>query len=149
MTADAWQVYDIFLEELGKEGHNLNGTDTVKMALLDSGYTPNTATDVDFSVIDADELATGDGYTAGGATVATTWDAAAGTLTFDTADPTWTASGSGLTARYAVLYNSSKGGSNDLIAYCLLNNAPGDVTAPAGTDLGIGINASGVITIAQ
>lgn len=148
MTADAWQVYDIFLEELGKEGHNLNGSDTIKVALLDSGYTPATATDEEFSTIDADELANGNGYTTGGATVATTWDAATGTLTFDGADPSWTASGAALVARYAVIYNSTKG-SKDLIAYCLLNNTPGDVTAPDGTALTIGINASGVFTIAQ
>lgn len=149
MTANAWQVYDVFLEQLANELHDLNATDTIKMALLTSSYTPNTASDVSFSVIDAAEVAGANGYTTGGATVAATWDAAAGTLTFDVANNVWTASGGSITARYAVLYNVSAGGANDLIAYCLLDNTPADVTATDGNTLTVTIHASGVFTIAQ
>lgn len=149
MAADAWQVYDVFLEQLGNELHDLNATDVIKCALLTSSYTPNTDSDVSFSVIDANEVSSGTGYSTGGYTVAATWDATTGTLTFDTANATWTASGGSIVARYAVLYNSSAGGSNDLIAYCLLDNTPADVTATDGNDLNINMNASGIFTIAQ
>lgn len=147
MTASAWIPYDIFKEELGKEGHSLNGVDTVKFALLNSGYTPATTTDEDFSTIDADELATANGYTVGGVTVATTWDAAAGVLIFDAADATWNPTGAGITARFVVAYNASKGGSKDLIAYSLLDNTPGDVVAVAGTPFIIANHASGMLRI--
>ena len=89
----------------------------------------------------------GDG--SGGDAVAATWDAATNTLTFDVADNVWTASGGSITARYALLYNSSAGGANDLIAYCLMDNTPADVTATDGNTLTVTINASGVFTIAQ
>jgi len=148
MAADAWVVYDIFTEQLGKEGHSLNATDVIKFALLDSGYTPAKTTDVSFSVIDADELATANGYTAGGKAAATTWDTAASVLTFDSVNIQWDATGAGITARYLVAYNSFAAGAvNDLIAYCLMDNTPGDVTAVAGTPLVIGIAALGILTI--
>jgi hypothetical protein len=150
MTANAWQVYDVFYDELGNEAHDLNATDVIKMALLLSGYTPNLQTDVTFSVIDANEHAAQYGYTAGGDTVAATWDAATNTLTFDVANNVWTASGGSILARYAVLYNSSAPGAvNDLIAYCLMDNTPADVEATDGNTLTVTINASGVFTIAQ
>lgn len=149
MTANAWQVYDVFMEQLGNELHDMNATDVIKMALLTSSYTPATTTDVTFAVIDAAEVAGSYGYTTGGDTVAATWDAASGTLTFDVANNIWTASGGSITARYAVLYNSSAGGTNDLIAYCLLDNTPADVTATDGNTLTVTIHASGVFTIAQ
>ena len=147
MTADAWVIYDIFTEELGKGNHSLDGDDVVKFALLAVGYTPAKTTDVDFSVIDADELPNGDGYTSGGVAVAATWDTAASILTFDSADGTITANGDDLVFRYIVAWNSSKGGSNDLIAYCLADNTPGDVTILDGTPLQITPDADGILTI--
>ena len=149
MTANAWQVFDIFYESLGAELHKLNGVDTIKVALIDSGWTPATATDVSFSVVDGDELATANGYTAGGATAVMAWSAATGTLTCDTADVSWTATDDGITARYAVVWNSSAGDTNDLICYSLLDSTDADVTAAAGVDFKINMNASGLFTIAQ
>ena len=149
MTANAWQVYDVFLEQVGKELHNLDGADTIKMGLVLVGYTPNTETDLSWSVVDGNEHANGNGYTTGGFAVAATWDAATGTLTLDVANGVWTASGGSIIARYAVLYNSSAGGVNDLIAYCLLDNTPANVIATDGNSFTVAINAGGVFTIAQ
>ena len=149
MTANAWQVFDVFYDELGNETHDLNAADAIKMALILVGWTPNLQTDVSFSVVDANEHAAQYGYTAGGDAVAATWDAAANTLTFDVADNVWNASGGSILARYALLYNSSAGGTNDLIAYCLMDNSPADVEATDGNTLTVTINASGVFTIAQ
>lgn len=47
------------------------GSDSLKMALLDSGYTPNLVTDDDFSDIRIHEV-TGAGYTEGGETLSST-----------------------------------------------------------------------------
>jgi len=149
MTANAWQVFDVFYEQLANEAHDLNGTDVIKMALHTSSWSPNLQTDVSQSAL-GNEHANGNGYTTGGVVVAATWDAATNTLTFDVADGAWTASGGSIVARYAVLYNDDAPGSiNDLIAYCLLDNTPADVTATAGNGFTVEIHASGVFTIAQ
>lgn len=49
-------------------GHINWGADTIKMALMTSGYTPNLGSDQLWSGISANEI-TGTGYTAGGATL--------------------------------------------------------------------------------
>lgn len=146
MTADVFKPFDIFFEELGKEGHSLNAGDVIKIALIDSNWTPDTETDVTFSVIDEDELPTANGYTAGGQTVATTWDAETGTLTFNSANASWSVDTAALTARYAVLYNSSIA-TNNLIVYSLLDNSPADASADPTFDFVVTINASGIGTI--
>jgi hypothetical protein len=76
---------------------------------------------------------------------APTWANAAGTETFDVADAQWTASGAGITARFAVLYSVTSG---DLIAFSILDSAPADVSVSAGNTLTVQINAAGVFTLA-
>ena len=150
MTANAWQVFDILYDILGGELHDLDATDVIKMGLILSTWTPALTTDVSYSVIAGSyEHAALYGYTAGGDAVAATWDAATNTLTFDVANNVWTAAGGSILARYALLYNSSAGGTNDLIAYCLMDNSPADVEATDGNTLTVTVHASGVFTIAQ
>ena len=82
-------------------------SDTIKVALVSSSYTPNQDTHDYWDDVVANEV-TGTGYTAGGATLASksvTYDGATNTLTFDAADVTW--SSSTITARYAVVYDDS------------------------------------------
>ena len=148
MTANAWQVYDIFYDEMGSEGHDITGADVLKVALHLVGYTPAPATDVTQSVI-GNEHAAAAGYATGGDIVALVgWSTAAGVLTFDVADPTWDATGGDIVARYAVLYNSTPG-TNDLIAYCLMDNTPDDITCTDGNTLTINVNVSGIFTATQ
>ena len=150
MTANAWQVFDVFYEQLGNELHDLNATDTLKMGLVLSAWTPNLTTDVTWATVDANEHANGNGYTTGGVTITNAaWTASGNTLTFDCDDATWTASGGSIVARYAVIYNSSAGAVNDLICYCLLDNTPANVTATDGNAFTVEMNASGIFTIAQ
>ena len=82
-------------------------TDTIKVALLSSAYTPNQDTHDYFDDVVANEV-TGTGYTAGGATLASktsTYDAASNVTVLDAADVVW--ANSTLTARYAVIYDDS------------------------------------------
>lgn len=84
-------------------------TDTIKVALLSSSYTPNQDTHDYFDDVSTYEV-TGTGYTAGGATLATktnNYDTATNTLVLDADDVTWASST--ITARYAVIYNASPG----------------------------------------
>ena len=152
MAASAWRVYDLFKQDLGKEGHNLNSSDTVICVLCAS--TSNAAT---LTIAGApngvyatltNELATANGYTQKDESVAATWaDIASGNTTkFDTVDPAWTASGGSITARFAVLLNDTHT-SDALICYTLLDTTPADVTVTDGNTLTIQQNASGVLTL--
>lgn len=94
-------------------------TDTIKVALLTSAYTPNQDGNDYWDDVSINQV-TGTGYTAGGQALATktnVYDAATNTVKFDAADVTWAAST--ITARYAVVYNDA--GATDpqkaLIAY--------------------------------
>lgn len=81
-------------------------TDTFKVALVKSGYTPNFDTHAFFS--DISEETTGTGYTAGGKTLASLTVTVEGTsnqVRWDAADVEWTSST--ITARYAVIYKST------------------------------------------
>jgi hypothetical protein len=90
------------------------------------------------------EHANANGYTTGGNAV-TLSRSGTSTVTFDTTDPaTWTASGGSIVARFAVLYEVS----GNVIAYCLLDSSPADVTATTGNTLDVDIHASGVFTLA-
>lgn len=100
----AYTKYTAAVESL-VEGSN-SGTDAWKVALA---LTVNVA-DATF-VAGTTDLATANGYTAGGNACTTTTSAqTAGTFKLVLANPaTWTASGAGFTFRYAVLYNSTTG----------------------------------------
>lgn len=94
-------------------------TDTIKVMLLSSAYTPNQDSHDYLDDVVANEV-TGTGYTSGGAALTSktaAYDAATNTVKFDAADVTW--AGSTITARYAVVYDDS-GATNAqkaLIAY--------------------------------
>ena len=76
-------------------------TDSVKVLLATSAYTPNQSTHKYKSSVTSE--VSGTGYTAGGATLTSKTVGTSGlTFTFDAADITW--SSSTLTARYAVFY---------------------------------------------
>jgi hypothetical protein len=89
------------------------------------------------------EHANNNGYTTGGITVALTVTGTT-TVTVDiTTDPVWTASGGSIVARFAVIYEVS----GDVLCYCLLDDAPADVTATTGNTLTIAAHSSGVFTL--
>lgn len=94
-------------------------SDTIKVALLTSSYTPNQDTHDYFDDVSSYEV-TGTGYTAGGATLGSktlTYDNSSNVIVLDAADTTWSAST--ITARYAVVYDDSgaSAGSKALIGY--------------------------------
>jgi hypothetical protein len=66
---------------------------------------------------------------------------------FDSADPSWTASGSGIPAhRYYVMYvvGTLWGKTNPLIGYFIGDNTPADIPLTAsGNPLTVTVNASG------
>jgi len=122
---------------------NLNlATDTIKAILLTSSAAFTAANTV-YSDISANELATANGYTAGGATMSgQSLTKSTGTSTFDANDVTWTASGGSIAAAFCALYSTTL--SNRLI---LMVDLGGTNTATAGNQFVIQWNASGILTL--
>lgn len=135
-------LYGAFVDHLAQKRIDLD-TDTVKIALCTSSYTPNQDTHDFFN--DITNEVTGTGYTAGGATLASvTWAYTSGTNTwkFDAADVTW--SSSTITARYAIIYVDTAGASSTdpLIAYIDFGQ---DFSSSAGP-FTITFDAAGIFT---
>lgn len=122
---------------------------TIKVTLHSSAYT-FAATHSVYADL-TDELSTANGYTNGGATLASvTFSQTSGTATFDAADTTWTASGGSIVARRAVIrvVGTINSQVDPLIASILLDTTPADVTTTTGNVLTLAWNASGIFTIA-
>jgi hypothetical protein len=82
-------------------------SDTIKVALLSSSYTPDQDAHDYLNDVSTYEVS-GTGYTAGGNTLGSktaTYDSANNVVILDAADTTW--SSSTITARYAVVYGST------------------------------------------
>jgi len=118
-------------------------TDTVKVALCTSAYTPAQDTHDYFN--DITNEVTGTGYTAGGATLASktvTYTAGTNTFTFDAADTSWASST--ITARYAVVYVSTgTAATSPLICYI---DFGADVVS-SGAAFTITWDAAGIFTL--
>ena len=81
-------------------------TDTVKMALATSSYTPDQDAHDYWDDVSANEVAGGNGYTTGGETLTAksiTYTGATNTLSMDSDPVTW--SSSTITARYTVIWS--------------------------------------------
>ena len=82
-------------------------SDTIKVALLSSSYTPDQDAHDYFNDVSTYEVS-GTGYTTGGITLSSktaTYDSATNVIVLDAADVTW--SSSTITARYAVVYDAT------------------------------------------
>lgn len=101
-------LYDSYKgKQLGGASQINLTTDTIKVALVSSSYTPNIATHDFFDDITNEISASG--YTAGGATLANksiTVDTTNHRAYLDADDTTW-AAGATITARYAIIYKST------------------------------------------
>lgn len=82
-------------------------SDTIKVALLSSSYTPNQDSHDYWDDVSSNEVS-GTGYTSGGQALSSktaTYDSATNVVILDAADTVWSAST--VTARYAVIYDDS------------------------------------------
>jgi hypothetical protein len=148
VAADAWKRYDKFPLRLGDGGLDMDA-DTFKVALHLSASNAATLSTEGWGAVTS-EHAAANGYTAGGATLASvTWTEASGTITFDSADPAWTASGGSIVARFAVIYDDTVTTPTADVNVCfsLLDNTPADVTVTDTNTLTLVLNASGILTL--
>lgn len=144
MAAGPLTLYQHVSESLADGTLDLD-SDTLMVALFTSAHTPNAATHETFSELTG-EVANGNGYTSGGATLANvTLSRTGGTAKLDADDVVWTASGGSIVARYAVIYSQT---ADKVIGYFLLDDTPADVTVTDGNTLTIAWHASnGILTI--
>jgi hypothetical protein len=151
MAAGKWKVYDFAKKYLADGTHDLDDTTNWKIALFLSTSNANTLS-VGTGVYGdlTNEHANANGYTTGGlALTAETWTRSSSTITFDAADPVWTASGGSIVARFGVIYRNATVNTivKPLLAVCLLDTTPADVTATDGNTLTVVMNASGLFTL--
>lgn len=95
-------------------------TDTIKLGLYTTSYTPNQSTDNFRDDLGANEASGGTGYTAGGFTLASkTLTVSSLTLKWDAADISQAITGGPFAFRYGVFYKSRGGASSadELIGY--------------------------------
>lgn len=119
-------------------------SDTLKVMLCSSSYTPDQDTHQYKSSV-TNEVS-GTGYTSGGqalTSVTVAYDGPSNTITLDAADTVW--GSSTITARYAVIYDSSPStdATRPLIAYV---DFGADVSSSSG-NFTISWNASGIVTV--
>lgn len=149
-AAGKWKTYALAKKRLADGTFDLDAN-TFKVALYLSTSNANTLTNTISILADVtNQHANANGYTTGGVTVGSvTWTEAAGTITFDTADAVWTAAGGSIVARFAVVYASGTLNTfvNPVLAVCLLDTAPADVTATDTNTLTIQMNVGGLFTL--
>lgn len=118
-------------------------SDSFKVALFTSSSNIATSSTTYAGV--TNQVAAANGYSTGGVTVSPL--ALSGTTSvtvkFGT-NPSWTASGGSIVARFAVLYEVG----GDVVAYCLLDSTPGDVTVTSGNSLTIDGTTNAIFTLA-
>jgi len=151
MAAGKWKLYESAIEYLADGTHDLDDTTNWKMALFLSTSncdTLSTGTGVYGDL--TNEHANGNGYTTGGVALTNAaWTHSASVATWDIDNAVWTASGGSIVARFAVIYRNATVNSivKPLLAVCLLDVTPANVTATDGNTLTVAINASGVFTL--
>ena len=130
----------------------LNATNTnFRLALVTSAWTPAPSTNEVWADVSANEIAGGNGYTAGGGTLTSVaLTQSGGVVKFTSAAFVWTASGTGIPAwRYGVVYylGTLNGKVNPLVGYFLGDSTPADIPlTTSGNTLTVTPNASGILS---
>lgn len=146
MAATAWALWNKAKKKIGNGTIQL-GVNTLKMQLHTSaavGFTTNSAISTAASV--TGEVAAGNGYATGGATLASvTWStgASAGQYKLAAANPVWTATGGSIAnIKYALIKNSA----GQAICWSRLTTA--QFTLSQNNTLTIQFSANGIFTLA-
>lgn len=143
MAAGTWTLTRNAKKRVAKGNFNID-TGTMKTALVLS--TSNIGPDTTTWAGVTNEHSNGNGYTTGGQAVDLDFPGTDSVGIVFLVNPTWTASGAGLAARYAVLYEVGQ----DVYGYVLLESPAADKTASAGNTLTVDSDGtpSNIFTVA-
>lgn len=135
-------VYANALKNVWARAQNIDfDTNTIKVMLTTSSYTPNQDTHSDKA--DVTNEISGTGYTAGGATLGSkAVNLSANVLSLDAADTTWTSAS--FTARRAVVYDDSGATDANKALLCWVDFGQDEIVS-SGT-FTIAWNAAGILT---
>ena len=146
MAAGKWKLYEQAKLDIANGLMDLD-THSFKIALFTSVSNCNTLSGTTTLASLTNQVATANGYTQNSKAVTLTTANSGGTITVDeTTNPSWTANGGSITARFAVIYNDTHA-SKQALCVCLLDTAPADVTETDGNTFTITQNSSGIFTI--
>ena len=146
MAAGPFTLFHAFKEKLGNALIDLD-TAAFRMTLHAAGYTPSVTDHMVFADT-TNELATANGYTAGGAVLTVAWSRSGGTCSFNCDPVSWLASDSGISATVAVVHADLSVSDKPLVGYLLLDGGNADVVVTAGNTLTITPHPSGLFTLA-
>lgn len=139
--------YNKLVEYAGDNTMDLDA-DTFAIMLMNSSHV-FTATNTVRTDVSANQIATANGYTqatgagTGKLLTSVTWVESSGTVTFDAADVSWTASGGSIAADDAVLFDDTAALDELMFSF----DFGGTQTATDGGNFNINWNASGIFTI--
>ena len=139
------KMFTKFVTSMANKEVDIN-TDTLKCALFTSALTASQTNDQYFnrSPYTSNEVSQANGYTTGGATVATpTFSTSGKTWTMDAVNPAWTVTSTGFGYKQAVFYYSLAATPYPLV--CIVDMGA-TVTAAAGTHT-IVLDSSGIATV--
>lgn len=143
MAAGAWVMTDTARTAILSGTYNFE-TDSFKCALYLNTSNLTVASTTYAGVTNEHANQGAPGYETGGKTVALSLS---GTTTvkcdIDT-DPSWTATGGSMTAKWAAIYKVA----GNIVCFCLLDSGGSDVTATAGNTFTVAAHTSGVFTLA-
>ena len=148
MAADNWKRYNKTPEYMS-DGLIDMDADTFMLALFLSTSNCETLSHDDYADLD-NEHANQYGYVTGGQALdSVTWNESSGTITFDSANEVFTASGGSIVCRFAVIYDTTPTTpvADPLMCFSLLDTSPADVTVTDGNTLTISMHTSGIMTV--
>ena len=135
-----WTFFNEYKRRVGL-GEINKTADTMRMILLASTYAPNIGAHANLADVSTHQIG-GNGYPVNGVILASkTWtrDDVADSVIWGAATASFgPASGGPITARYALIYDDTHA-SDALVAYCLLDEANADVSAPDGVSLEVAL----------
>ena len=141
MAASSWALYTKAKKKIGSGVIQL-GVNTLKMQLHTSASNASTAT-LSTAASVTSEVTNGNGYTTGGATLASVvWTVSSTSVKLDAADPVWTATGGSIAnIKYAVIKNSA----GQAICWSKLTTA--QFTLTSANTLTITLAAAGIFVL--
>lgn len=144
-------IYNTFkgrlMGDTAQVGTDINlASDTIKLALVTSSYTPDIDADVFWDDVSASEVGASGTYSAGGATltVSNSTDDTDDEGVFDATDVSFTSAT--ITAKYAVIYKSTGTPSTSPLIACIELNGGSDVSSTGGT-FAITFNSEGILNL--